>query len=107
GLDEAGEFGASHSGRRLLIEYEKDSQNFCSWRKSIGIWSGLFNRRDLITLTTSASMTGLGKVTRDRFASTSKRDSIIRTSWRAFWRTTTNLAQLRQFRRAFTKQLPS
>ena len=59
--------------------------------------------RDSITLTTNGCTIACAKVMRGRCASISTRDWITRTSWLAFWKTTTSRGRPRHSHRTFMK----
>ena len=74
------------------------SPSSASWPKSTGTWNGRCSNRDSITPTTSGCTTACARAMPGRCASISTPGSTIRTSWPAFWRTTTSRGRPRRSR---------
>src|SRR4029450_1682835 len=75
----------------------------CSWREYTGTWNGRCSNRGSIPPTTNGCTTAFARGTQGRCGSISTRSPIIRTSWPAFWKTTTSRERLRRSRWKCTK----
>ena len=91
------------SGPRPRNACAKNFRTSVSWPRSTGTWNGRCSSRDSTTPTISGCTTACAKVTPGRCASISTPGSITRTSWPAFWKTTTSRGRRQPSRRECMK----
>src|SRR6476620_4140973 len=87
-----------YSGPRPRNACAKNFRTSVLWPRSTGTWNGRCSSRGSITPTISGCTTACAKVAPGRCGSISMPSSITRTSWRAFWKTTTNPGRLQPSR---------